>query len=148
MTRKRFSPAEVSEALQALEAGVRVPEVCRRFGVSELTLSRWRRKSGLLQKPVDPVVPVSLTIEQAANRIAGLERRLEAFRVVMVSMLEPVELEQAARILEVSLQASARRSRLMLGLPAQKASAGARAEGVDSGQDQPPAWLYRSAEEG
>jgi transposase-like protein len=117
MNRKHFTPAEISEALRDLEAGVRVPEVCRRLGVSELTLSRWRHKAGLLRRPDRPVTPVVLDAEQAANRISGLERRLEAFRLVLITMLEPPELERAARLLEVGLSVSARRARQLLGLP-------------------------------
>lgn len=117
MNRKHFTPAEISEALRDLEAGVRVPEVCRRLGVSELTLGRWRHKAGLLRRPDQPVTPVMLDVEQAANRIAGLERRMEAFRLVLITMLEPPELERAARLLEVGLSVSARRARHMLGLP-------------------------------
>jgi transposase-like protein len=116
MKRKYFTPAEISEALRDLEAGVRVPEVCRRLGVSELTLGRWRHKAGLLRRPEEPMTPVMLDADQAANRIAGLERRLEAFRLVLITMLEPPEHERAARLLEVSLSVSAMRARQLLGL--------------------------------
>jgi transposase-like protein len=117
MTPRRFNPTEVAEALQALEAGVTTPEVCRRFGMSELTLTRWRQKAGLLRKPADPLVPVALDAQQAANRVAALELRLEAFRKVLVMMLEPGELEEAAQLLQRSLSTSARRARNLLGLP-------------------------------
>jgi len=134
MNRKHFTPAEISEALRDLEAGVQVPEVCRRLGVSELTLSRWRHKAGLLRRPDQPVTPVLLDAEQASNRIAGLERRLEAFRLVLITMLEPPELERAARLLEVGLSVSARRARELLGLPSRNglepASAGFDQEGT------------------
>jgi len=123
MTRKLFSPNEIAEALKAVEAGVRVPEVCHRFGVSELTLGRWRRKAGLLKKPLEAVAPSPLDAQQAASRIGGLEQRLEAFRLVMVNLLEPAELEQAARLLEVSLSVSAVKARLLLGLPARRRTA-------------------------
>ena len=117
MTPRRFNPTEVAEALQALEAGVTTPEVCRRFGMSELTLTRWRQKAGLLHKPAEPLVPVALDAQQATNRIAALELRLEAFRKVLVMMLEPGELEEAAQLLQRSLSTSARRARNLLGLP-------------------------------
>jgi transposase-like protein len=117
MTPRRFNPTEVAEALQALEAGVTAPEVCRRFGMSELTLTRWRQKAGLLNKPADPLVPVALDGQQATNRIAALELRLEAFRKVLVMMLEPGELEEAAQLLQRSLSTSSRRARNLLGLP-------------------------------
>jgi transposase-like protein len=129
MTRKRFSPTEIAEALKAVEAGVRVPEVCCRFGVSELTLGRWRRKAGLFKKPLEQVEPSPLTVEQAANRIGGLEQRLEAFRMVIVNLLEPSELEQAARLLEISIPVSAMRARLLLGLPTRRRAGGPLVDG-------------------
>jgi len=116
MKRNHFSTAEINAALRDLEAGVRLPEVCARFGVSEVTLSRWRRKAGLLAPKVEAVTPVSLSVEQAATRVAGLERRLEAFRQVLVTLLEPPELERASRLLEAGLSVSARRARQLLGL--------------------------------
>ncbi|HET9552170.1 MAG TPA: transposase [Anaeromyxobacteraceae bacterium] len=134
MNRRNFSTAEISEALRALEAGVRVPEVCRRLGVSELTLGRWRHKAGLLRKPDQPVTPVMLDVEQANNRIAGLEHRLEALRQVLITMLGPEDLERAARLLEVSLPASAMRARRILGLPPQPAQDPA---GLVSGEAMP-----------
>jgi len=149
MTRKLFSPNQIAEALQAVEAGVRVPEVCHRFGVSELTLGRWRRKAGLLQTPLETVAPSPLGVEQAAHRIRGLEQRLEAFRQVMVNLLEPTELEQAARLLEVSLSVSAVRARLLLGLPARRRTARPADHGGELAVAAPVAapYLLRSAKE-
>jgi len=149
MKRRLFSPAEVAEALQAIEAGVRVPEVCRRHGISEATLLRWRRKAGLLKKPEEPVVQVPLDLDQAANRVAGLERRLEAFRVVLVTLLEPAELEQASRLLEVNLTVSARRARRLLGLPPVNSPEAQQPEADDGGIAEALAapFLLRSVKE-
>jgi transposase-like protein len=148
MTARRYSPAEIAEALQTLESGVRVPEVCRRFGISELTLGRWRRKAGLLRTPEDPVSPLALTTEQAAGRIAGLERRLEAFRVVLVTLLEPPELEQASRLLEVGLSVSARRARQLLGLaPHNAADPVPRPAEAEGGRPQRAPLRLRRADE-
>jgi transposase-like protein len=124
---RHFSEAEVREALQALEAGVRVPEVCRRVGVSELTLTRWRRRAGLLLGPGAAAEPGALDAAQATHRIAGLERRLDAFREVLVTMLPPAELERAARVLAATLSMSARQARAMLGLPPQTSGVTRRA---------------------
>ena len=41
---RRFGPETIAEAVGALEAGVPAPVVCRRFGVSDRTLYRWRRR--------------------------------------------------------------------------------------------------------
>lgn len=61
--------------------------------------------------------PAPLTLEQAQIRIAGLEKRVEAFRLVLLSVLEPPALEDAARLLEVTLAVGAGRARQLLGLP-------------------------------
>jgi transposase-like protein len=146
MIRKNYSPAEMAAALEALEAGVRVPEVCRRFGVSELTLGRWRRKAGMLGKQGEPVRSVPLDEAQAGYRIAGLERRLEAFRLVLVSVLEPPELERAARLLEVSLEVSAVRARRMLGLPPHNVPP-SEADLAALGEGHPPMDFLRTVDE-
>ena len=41
---RRFAPETIAEAVGALESGVPAPVVCRRFGVSDRTLYRWRRR--------------------------------------------------------------------------------------------------------
>jgi transposase-like protein len=40
---RRFSAEAIAAAVRELEAGVPAPVVCRRFGVSDRTLYRWRR---------------------------------------------------------------------------------------------------------
>lgn len=49
MRKSRFTEAQIVGYLQELEAGAKLVEVCRRIGVSETTIQRWRRKYGGLQ---------------------------------------------------------------------------------------------------
>lgn len=48
---RRFSADEVANAVRALEAGVPAPLVCRRLGVSDRTLYRWRRAALGARRP-------------------------------------------------------------------------------------------------
>lgn len=45
----RFTEAQVIGVLRGLEAGAKIAEVCRRRGVTETTIHRWRRSYGGLQ---------------------------------------------------------------------------------------------------
>jgi putative transposase len=49
MRKSRSTEEQIVGTLQELEAGAKISEVCRRLGVSEMTISRWRRKYGGLQ---------------------------------------------------------------------------------------------------
>jgi len=49
MRKSRFTEAQIVGFLQELEAGAKLAEVCRRIGVSETTIQRWRRKYSGLQ---------------------------------------------------------------------------------------------------
>jgi putative transposase len=49
MRKSRFTEAQIIGLLQELERGAKLPELCRRHGISEATVFRWRRKYGGLQ---------------------------------------------------------------------------------------------------
>jgi putative transposase len=44
--RSKFSEAEIIGAIKEIEAGAKQTEVCRRIGVSQQTMLRWRSKYG------------------------------------------------------------------------------------------------------
>ena len=46
MRRSRFKEEQIIAALKEHEAGAATGELCRRLGVSEQTLYRWKRKYG------------------------------------------------------------------------------------------------------
>ncbi len=118
MKRRVFSDLEIGGALRDLEAGIRLPEICARLGVSERTVNRWRREArapGPAASAALGLVP--LTSDQAAIRHEALERHLDALRLVLHTLLEPEELERGARLVEARCRISAQRARRLLGLP-------------------------------
>lgn len=46
MKTSKFTEEQIAFALRQVETGTRVPEVCRKMGISEQTFYRWKRKYG------------------------------------------------------------------------------------------------------
>jgi putative transposase len=46
MRKKRYSEEQIIKVLREQELGVKVPELCRKYGISEQTFYRWRSKYG------------------------------------------------------------------------------------------------------
>ena len=47
--KSKFTAEQISFALKQMEAGVPMAEVCRKYGVSQQTVYRWRSKYGEMQ---------------------------------------------------------------------------------------------------
>jgi hypothetical protein len=72
--------------------------------------------------------------ESDPQRQAELEHRLEAFRMVLLTMLAPEDLDDAARLLEASLSVDLEGARRLLGLP----GPGTPHSPLESGADASP----------
>ncbi|MCB1195763.1 transposase, partial [bacterium] len=46
MKRKRFSEEQIIRILQEADAGIRVAELCRKYGFSDATFYNWKSKYG------------------------------------------------------------------------------------------------------
>jgi putative transposase len=46
MKRKRYSPEQIIRILKEAEAGSKIIDVCRKYGISEQTFYNWRNKYG------------------------------------------------------------------------------------------------------
>jgi len=49
MKKKRFTEAQIINALKEHEAGAKVADICRRVGISDATFYNWRSKYGGLE---------------------------------------------------------------------------------------------------
>ena len=46
MKRSKFTEEQIAFGLRQAETGTRVPEVCRKLGISEATFYNWKKKFG------------------------------------------------------------------------------------------------------
>ena len=46
MKRSKFTDSQIMDALNRVDAGLAVPEVCRELGISTATFYKWRAKYG------------------------------------------------------------------------------------------------------
>lgn len=51
MRKSRFSEEQIIQALKEHEAGAKIPDLCRRLGISDQTFYRWKAKYGGLEVP-------------------------------------------------------------------------------------------------
>ncbi len=107
---KRFTDREVEVALQELEAGVSVGEVCRRAQVSENTLYRWRKERAPRLAGAGAPDP------SLATRLAAAELQVLALRSALRAVAGDRELEQAARHVQLEFRMGVRRARQLIGL--------------------------------
>lgn len=46
MKRSKFTESQIVFAIKQVETGTRLPEVCRKMGISEATFYNWKKKYG------------------------------------------------------------------------------------------------------
>ena len=46
MKKSKFTEEQIAFALRQAETGTRVPEICRKMGISDQTFYRWKKKYG------------------------------------------------------------------------------------------------------
>ena len=116
--RRSYTDETREAAVRDCAAGVKVPVVCQRYGISERTLTRWKRQSARAR--AERGAP--LRAEAGAGEIA---RAADALRIV-AALLPLDRHDRAVRALEARLGITRGEARRMLGLCERPAPGGAR----------------------
>jgi len=122
MAGRRFTSQEIDAALEAWQAGVSIADVCRRHGVSEATLYRWRStRCDAPPPPAGPAASEARELRRVRSELVVTAAACDALRLVVGELLDPQQRERAARLIEAHFRMSARRARSVVGLPPRKA---------------------------
>jgi putative transposase len=78
MKGKRFKEEQIIGILKEMEAGVPLPELCRKHGVSDGTIYNWKRKYG------------GLTVSEAI-RLRGLEEENSKLKRIVANQALDIE---------------------------------------------------------
>ena len=78
MKGKRFKEEQIIGILKEMEAGVPLPELCRKYGVSDGTIYNWKRKYG------------GLTVSEAI-RLRGLEEENSKLKRIVANQALDIE---------------------------------------------------------
>jgi putative transposase len=69
MRKSRYTDQQIALALQQVEAGAPVLEVCRKYGISEQTFYRWKKKFGQM---APSEIKKLKQLEEENRRLKGL----------------------------------------------------------------------------
>ena len=78
MKGKRFKEEQIIGILKEMEAGIPLPELCRKYGVSDGTIYNWKRKYG------------GLTVSEAI-RLRGLEEENGKLKRIVANQALDIE---------------------------------------------------------
>lgn len=77
MKRSRFTDSQIIEAINRVESGLAVPELCRELGISSATFYKWRSKYGGMDVSLMARMK-ELEAENARLRKMYVEEKLKA----------------------------------------------------------------------
>ena len=81
--KSKFTAEQISFALKQMEAGVPMAEVCRKYGVSQQTVYRWRSKYGEMQA-------------SEVRRLNELEKENQKLKAIVADLVLDKEILQDA----------------------------------------------------
>lgn len=77
MKRSKFTDSQIIEAIERVEAGLGVPDICRELGISTATFYKWRSKYGGMDVSMMARMK-ELEAENARLRKMYIEEKLKA----------------------------------------------------------------------
>ena len=84
MRKSRFSDQQIALALQQVEYGLPVAELCRKLGISEQTFYRWKKKFGEME-PSE--IKKMKQLEEENRRLKGLVADLTLDKQILHEVL-------------------------------------------------------------
>ena len=84
MRKSRFSDQQIALALQQVEYGLPVAELCRKFGISEQTFYRWKNKFGEM---APSEIKKLKQLEEENRRLKGLVADLTLDKQILHEVL-------------------------------------------------------------
>ncbi len=84
MRKSRFSDQQIALALQQVEYGLPVAELCRKLGISEQTFYRWKKKFGEME-PSE--IKKLKQLEEENRRLKGLVADLTLDKQILHEVL-------------------------------------------------------------
>ena len=84
MRKSRYTDQQIALALQHAEAGASVTEVCRKYGISEQTFYRWKKKFGQM---APSEIKKLKQVEEENRRLKGLVADLTLDKLMLQEVL-------------------------------------------------------------
>ena len=84
MRKSRFSDQQIALALQQVEHGASVAEICRKLGISEQTFYRWKKKFGEM---APSEIKKMKQLEEENRRLKGLVADLTLDKQILHEVL-------------------------------------------------------------
>ena len=84
MKKKRYTEEQIFSILKEGESGVKVPELCRKYGVSEATYFRWKSKySGLELSDLKKMKAMEAENSSLKRLVADQALQIQAMKEVL-----------------------------------------------------------------
>lgn len=117
MRKSRYSEEQITNAIKASEAGVKVREICEELGISEATFYSWKKKySGLFSEEGRKIKELEDKLQSLTREIQALSSDKEMLQSVLKNFFTTNEKRQAVNFLQTTFAIGTRRSCRLLNI--------------------------------